>query len=76
MQLLVLQHAWRRSGLSQPGRYTYRAGRGQADALPVQYRTGEALLLLGVRHLYLSLPALRPEPIRCERGVYCWSESI
>lgn len=44
--------------------------------VPVQYRTGEALLLLSVWHLYLSLPALRAEPIRCERGVHCWPEPI
>ena len=56
------RHGWR-------GRDQIPAGRGSADAVPLQHRRGAALLLLDLRDLHAPPAAIRPEPVCRQRGL-------
>lgn len=64
LHVLLLPNAGRGGGLGQLGRFAYPLGRGPAQPVSVQYQNGEALVLLGVRHLHTPSAALQSSSVR------------
>ena len=69
LYLFLLPDARRRRGLSQGRRHHVSLRRGRADALPIQHRRREALLLLQVRHLHAPSAAFEHQRVRRQCGL-------